>query len=361
MVRSGLLFLYVLCFGLISDFFVCMYNMAESTSTSFIYVMRKEELQKYLLEAEQSFEADDTVSTLRAIAVKYVRGLGDGVSTALPPKESQVSATRENLFLKALEPIPALHGTEIEQVLSFIIATDRLSDMALVSDIFFLQCLITKVSGLILDTLSETLQTMPSYEAFKTRILEYACPARVLEHCKSVYVKRFQTPNESFPAFVQSIVNYHRALNLKFKEIDLVQMILENANPVTKHHLPRSETPTTLKELRACTVKVENNLRVTADYLRMYSPVNPSKCQLMQASDDSVAVGIGNFSRKVSLNQANDVRQTTIRCSNCTGFGHKAVLCPNQFVPYHSRLCFKCMQPGHVSLNCTKRFNQGNF
>lgn len=286
-----------------------------------------------------------------------------------PSTDLKVSATHENLFLKSLENVPMLHTATPENALTFLIATDKLRNMLLVPEVHLLQCLVTKCTNLFLDILTQVLQDKPDYMTFKIRVLQYVCPPRTLEQCKHEYIHRFQRPNESLPVFIESICSYERALNLDLSEALIVQIIIDNLNPLTKQHLPPGNYPSTLADLRIWSIQVESNLRATADFFKLHPPADMQhqsnsnvnmehSAQLFHTTPVSHAP---TLVKNVKHDVVVDTRASFTRCSNCTRYGHRSFECRQAFIPHEQRSCFGCKRAGHIMKDCpTRKFHQGN-
>lgn len=329
------------------------------TTPSSVYWMKKDQLIAYLKEEGQAVDPAANVTLLRKQAVQYIRTLATDNSSS--EKElTQVSPQRDNLFMKALEHVPLLHSLNPHEVLKFFVATDRLYDMHLVSEIYFLQSLLIKTTDFALECLTQHLKTGANYVEFKKRVLEFACPKRVYEQCKIKYVMRFQEPHESFHDFVQSVVNHHRALNMNLAEEELVETILDNVSPLTKQHFPPCALPCNLKGLYELTIKVEASLRTTSEYLLQHPPVvtdvKPSERKVSLPRNSCQLIG------KVEQGKYQvDPRGPRVRCGNCSVLGHKSDACAKQFVPMEKRKCFRCNTMGHIAKYCMKASSSGNF
>lgn len=344
-------------FILISVFFLFLYTMAETVGTSFIYTLKKGDLQSYLQESGVSFHPDDSVTKLRKLAVTYVHSLHDTTMPPLPPSTSSthVSTATDALFLRAFDSVPFLVDSDVTHVLDFFLKLDKVLAMSLVPETYFLQSIVTKTTGLVLDFLLQSIQAHDNYLTFKTNVLAFICPPRVMERLKHDYVFRFQKPNESFPTFLQSILSYERVLHLGLSESILVTTILDNLNPMTKQNLPHGPLPTTLTALQTWSFKVDANVRLTADYFTQYSVATPSCLQSVLPAGTVPSLPLRS-SIPVSSFHSTPITQS-LRCANCSKFGHVTISCPQPYVNPSHRACFRCRGLGHRARDCTYQGN----
>lgn len=327
--------------------------MAATHGTTFVYEMKKEALQAYLKDADIAYAETDTVTVLRKRAVEYVRGLttSEGHSSTVG-NDTQVSAQQQALLCKALDAVPLVLTSNFDEVIQFLVAVDRLYDLKLVNETFFVQYLLSKVSGLVLDLLNVSIQSGQTYPQFKESVLQHTCPARTRHHCIQAYVRRFQHPHEPLASFIQSIVSSERALNMQMAENELVSIITQNMTPLAKQHRPPGPLPTTLVALRAWAVEVENELVTTREFLREHAPQGD---RVSHSFERRPPRPMRAEARVASVTPFAPPVYRSIRCGNCSVFGHASGDCPSPRFSMRERMCFKCRAKGHLAFQC-----QGN-
>lgn len=345
--------LRLLCFVLILVLSLLYVDaMSTSAPVSFVYNMTKDALASFLEDEYQHIaDPDVTLKVLRKTAVKLIREFSDCSSAdgsgdkRMGPVSFSVSDI--SIIKDSLVPVPNLSTCEPHLVLSFLVAVTTAINQNPGGDAVLLKLLGSKVSGRIAHLLRDELQlASPSFAHFKMVVLELVFPPDIKRRFVQIYVDRLQRPDEPLHAFVDTVLEHEKALELGMSELDVISVIMSNLRPCYKNMCPLGSNPPSLSALYVLLGNMENRLFEQSQYYSVYAPpATPRQGQIVN-SQLAACTAVAPQGRSPVTSPA------TVRCANCCLRGHSTRSCPSPPVAFNERCCFRCKGSGHLRSAC---------
>nr|CAD7410564.1 unnamed protein product [Timema cristinae] len=186
----------------------------------------------------------------------------------IPPDGAPGYRTRSKVVSDWLSRIPVCDGQNCSALFAFLLEVDKVLKLHLIEDPEILVLCLGKTSGFSTHLFSEGISHgIPLYSLVSRRDRE---------RLFSEFIYRFQFPHESFRMFNLSVSEAASILNLKLREPQIVEIILENVSPLTRRYFVFSPLPCSFLELYSLASKIEGSLLAEREYFDKH-PITISK------------------------------------------------------------------------------------
>lgn len=170
---------------------------------------------------------------------------------------SLLSNTNRTVILELVRNITVCDATDDCELLHFLKKISRLFLISPGSDSEIIKILLPLTKGQLFHLWIDSISKNFNWEKLHVTLLETFFPDSKYRRTAHTYFERHQRLNEDFPSFVEDIIETHEILKLEWKEVEIIQLILDNMIPQLRSFILFESKPTTFSDLRKFAIQLK--------------------------------------------------------------------------------------------------------
>jgi hypothetical protein len=160
------------------------------------------------------------------------------------------SKMNSKVLFELVRALPVIKVTDPESVLEFLVKTQGIWKLKLVTDVEFLSIMLSKAHGYFAQVIGKHLTQRSNWVEVRKGLVKIFLPSRVREQLlNSRVLNRFQHMVEDLHTYLLSIREVVETLSYEGTEEELVDRVLQNLHPRIRPYLLFTPKPNTFREL----------------------------------------------------------------------------------------------------------------